>query len=182
MEDSFEKHIREHRFEFDDAEPSANHTQLFEKKLAGKSETISLTGIWWAAAAVIALFLGINGVLSTFSSVETVPENQNMALSEVSSSMADVEAYYSEEIQQSKNMLALISNNTEELELLNQNLSNLDKQYEFLKAELAKQQGDQRIISKMIENYRMRLKMLEMHLNTIQKYQVNHKPVTNENS
>jgi hypothetical protein len=182
MEDSFEKYIREHRKEFDDAEPSAKHAQLFEEKLAGKPKPSSLTIIWWAAAAVVVLFIGINTVLSTISPVKIAPANTNMTLSQVSSSMAQVEAFYSEEIVQSKNMLSAISNNSKELELLQVNLAGLEKQYDFLKAELAIHQGDQRIITRMIENYRMRLKMLEKHLILIQKYHVNHKSVPNENA
>lgn len=182
MEDSFEKYIREHRMAFDDAEPSAKHAQDFQRKLEGKKSQSSLNIVWWSAAAVVALIIGFTSVMSTFSSADPAQLPTSMALSDVSSSMAEVEAFYSEEINQSKDILAELSDDAGKAKTLNESLFTLEKQYDFLKSELAIHQGDQRIIMRMIENYRLRLKILEKHLIQIQKYQKTNKSSHNENA
>lgn len=181
MKDSFEKYIREQRMQFDDAEPSAKHAQVFEKKLAGKERTNPLRMIWWAAA-VIVLFVGITAVMRNLPEAPQENENTSMALKEVSPEMADVEAFYTEEIVQSKNMLSAFGANQNQIDLLNQNLELLERQYDYLKSELAAHPGDQRIITSMIENYRTRLQLLEKHLLFIQKYQHHQNQSSHENA
>ena len=181
MEDSFEKYIREQRMQFDDAEPSAKHALVFEKKLAGKERSNPLRMIWWAAA-VIVLFVGVAAVMKNLPDAPQETENTSMALKEVSSEMADVEAFYTEEILQSKTMLSAFGADQNQIELLNKNLDLLEQQYDYLKSELAAHLGDQRIITSMIENYRTRLQLLEKHLLFIQKYQQHQNQTSHENA
>ncbi|MDP4935556.1 MAG: hypothetical protein NWR30_12650, partial [Salibacteraceae bacterium] len=177
----FEKYIREQRMQFDDAEPSARHAQVFEKKLAGKEHSNPLRMIWWAAA-VIVLFVGVAAVMKNLPDAPQETENTSMALKEVSSEMADVEAFYTEEILQSKTMLSAFGADQNQIELLNKNLDLLEQQYDYLKSELAAHPGDQRIITSMIENYRTRLQLLEKHLLFIQKYQQHQNQTSHENA
>ncbi len=171
MEDKLDQFMRENRSEFDDPEPQAGHAFRMEERLKQMdTPTRSLMPRrWWVAAAVVAALL----VWQTYSdqNVEDPPEKTyaGMSLSDVSPELGEVEQFYTNRLDRASASWDNLS--TEEQELytpLLMQLEALDQDFKDLKIELEKNSGDQRVINSMIQNYRIRLELIDRHLELIE--------------
>lgn len=179
---NLEEEIRKNRSAFDDAEPPTGHSERFERRLGGPRKPLLRRSWYWMAAAVVALIVLVR-VLEPQPQLEpqpvaeqTEPESK-MTLAEHSQKMAEVEAYFTGQIEDTYQLVQLTAEERNgQMELLIRHLTELEKDYEKLKLELYRQPGDERILNRMIENYRLRLKLLEWHLN-----QLNQTPKNTEN-
>lgn len=167
--DEFEKNIRENLADFE-AEPSANHELRFAEKLNGNKVEKPWRWAALAAACIAAFITVLNLNQEEITAQESNPKSM-MKLSEVSPEMAEVEAFYTEEILTSEVQVKSLTGDASSGKMLQAQLQFLGDQYKLLETELALNPGDERIIKNMIENYRTRLKLLEKHLSMIQKYQ-----------
>ena len=122
--------------------------------------------VWWAAAAVI-LLLGITNGLPNLGGEEEEVQVATMSLSDISPEMEEVETYFTSSIKKQQTVVAETPMAPKHNDLLDTQLEQLEKDYERLRLELTNHPGDERIIRYMVENYRLRLLLLETHLDKI---------------
>lgn len=169
---SLEDISKEDRLAFDDLEPNDGHAQRFQQKLnktTDASRRNPMQMMWWAAAVIAGILLVSRAVPSADETSAPIQE-ATIGLSDISPEMAEVESYFTRRIRSEKKHL--IDDDREEAyeQLIATQLNQLEEDYELLRQELNQHQGDQRIVRYMVENYRLRLRLLETHLNKIEQY------------
>lgn len=197
MQDDFEKFVRKNREEFDFKEPNidlwANIEQQLNEKgeekksplraiVSDKSTSIRRKMLRYASVAAVGLLLlTVGGVIgSQWSggnySNEPVAE---ISLGEVSDEYAELENYYSQQV--SMNIEKLKKYNFDENIL--EDIAELDVAFQELKRELGDTQvmSDEEIIHAMIENYQMKINILERVLERIPSKENNEKEEKEEN-
>ena len=169
MED-LEKLIQNERGAFDDAEPNTGHTRRFEDKLdrmtGGRSRSRFPFG--WAAAAVIAIVL-VSQIQFKDNTPQDAPQYAGLSLSDISPELGEVESFYQSQLEVATS--GLEEGNQPQAahhELLQKQLEELDRSFEELKIELQKNHSDQRVINSMIQNYRLRLELIQRHIEFIE--------------
>lgn len=163
LEDRFKENIEP----FDSEEPTPGHAERFQKRLSSRKVKPTLRSLWMAAT-ILAGFFVVTQLMPTASPDEAgTVEEATMGLADISPEMAEVELYFSEQIAEKKNSL---DTSKDEASLLGEELDKLEQNYSDLKLELSKTQGDERVVRWMIENYRLRLQLLELHLERTEQY------------
>ena len=153
MKDRLEEFVRDQRLEFDSFEPRDDLWGEIEKEL-DKGRKRSIFFYTYRVAAVAAIFLLSITVQKFFfqkgsGSIE-IPE------------LKEAESYYAglidAKLQEAKPLLV---GYPEIEEVIDQDLSELDSIYNALKEDLKDNIANQEVISAMIENYRLRIEILE---------------------
>lgn len=170
---SLEEHIQDQRSELDNLEPNEGHASRFRAKLdqhlpSPKKDPMRM--IWWAAAVVAFILLTTQVVMRTGSGplLDAPIQEATIGLSDISPEMAEVEAYFVGRIDDKKEQLQTKESRETRPDLLSAELSQLESDYEALKKELTDHDGDERVVRYMVENYRLRLMLLETHLEKIE--------------
>lgn len=165
MEDRLEKFVMEHRDEFDVLEPTDALWQGIEKKMK-KGKTRSIRFYASRVAAVAAIFVVSFMVQKFFF-------NQGNIYKEIPE-LAEAENYYSglinAKLEEVKPMLNEFPDIEEELEY---DLSELDSVYESLQEDLKDNVANQEVIEAMIENYRLRIDILEEMMHFLERQNEN---------
>lgn len=164
--DKLEQFIRDNQDGFDEFEPDP---RLFEgvKTRKPKATMSRWNSVLWKAAAAVAIF-----VASYFFHdwVNTPPENQGIVEvsteseqpSEIFKVLMEAELYYTSEINTRKQeFYHLSSGNPEIRNEVNYELVELDSVYAELKRDLRDNAANQEVIEAMIQNYRIKLNILE---------------------
>jgi hypothetical protein len=153
MKDRLEKYVIEHRDEFDMLEPNDALWQGIEKKMK-KEKNYTLRFYTSRVAAVAAIFI-ISFMVQKFFF------NQNNIYKEIPE-LAEAESYYSgiinAKLEEVKPMLNEFPDIQQELDY---DLSELDSVYKGLREDLKDNVANQEVIEAMIENYRIRIDLLE---------------------
>lgn len=166
-QNDLEKLIDDHRGEFDDAYPSLKLWADIEKELdgSGKAKVLRVHRPWYqiAVAAVVLISLGgLGGMyLSTYnegSSVQAMIDN-------VAPEFNEMEQYYSQQIDQQYARLTAHTNDPE----IDSDLALVDQAMAELREELvdAPVGREGQIVEALIENYRLKLDILERVLEQI---------------
>ncbi len=178
--DPLECFIREHREAMDNEYPNqqiwANINQQIALPTAPKTKIVRMAG-WQRnllrAAAALALLITGMGAGMWYSQNNMGLMNQNgMAMSEVSTEYAELEAYYQREIESKQQQLAhFTSNSTTDLE---GDLLQMDKNMQELRAELANVPAGNReqVVRAMIENYKAKASILQRVLEHLQEIEL----------
>ncbi len=175
--DPLEIFVQEHRDEFDLNEPSFGLWERIEDGLPPEQEEKpmpKMVPLKWVIriAAMITLILGA-GLLLFFQTGDDAQIRLRggiIALQDISPEMAEVEHHYVALIEaklttlKSSNVL-----NNSDYQSLTDEIEALDKDYEKLKKELIHSLDKEKIIEAMIQNYRLRLQILEKMLKQIHK-------------
>jgi hypothetical protein len=142
-------------------EPLEGHLERFQTKLmaqAAKKKKGRVIPLWLLVAAA-ACFCG---ALITITWISISEERQTFAqqrqLSDVSPEMNRIESWFTEEIANKKSKINL--NDPVLAEGLTQ-ISLLEKEYENLSLKLNENFGNEKVVSAMIKNYKLRLQILE---------------------
>lgn len=153
MKDRLEKYVLEHRDEFDMLEPSDALWQGIEKKMRkGKKRSIRFYAS--RVAAVAAIFI-VSLIVQKFFLIE---KNYYKEIPE----LAEAESYYSGLINAKLEEVKPMLNDFPDIEQeLNHDLSELDSVYKNLREDLKDNVANQEVIEAMIENYRLRIDILE---------------------
>lgn len=93
--------------------------------------------------------------------------NNGIALHNISSDLADTEAFYSSQIDDKLKMIEVSLGNTDPE--VNLQMEILDEEYKSLKNDLKDNADSEEVINAMIEYYRLKLGMLEKILDEVQK-------------
>jgi len=168
MNDELKKYIKEHQEQLPEFSPVDGHEDRFLQRLqaeqgsgSGKSKGVeNLRWIAIAASLAILVSLGI-----TVWQLRTVPEQQmaeeKMQLQQVSPEMKSAEEFLMAELNTKKQRADEIVASDPELQGFIDQLNQLEKDYEQLELELNTNRDNERIIAGMIQNYRLRLELLE---------------------
>lgn len=161
MKNRLEEFVRGHRQDFDSYEPGEALWGKIEKKL-DRGRKVKLRFYLSRAAAVAAIFalsfMAQHYIISDRNKMAEIPE------------LKEAEMYYSglidAKLQEIKPMLAEYPDIEHEME---SDLSELDSVYSSLKNDLKDNVANQEVIEAMIQNYRMRIDILEEMLHFLDK-------------
>jgi hypothetical protein len=175
--DKLEKFIIDHRDDFDDLTPDP---KIWEK--AGKGDrntrirTIHWRRIILRAAAVLLIFIAsyfFHDFLSNRQSSRKQRQDQSEQLhsgSNMAKTLTEAEAFYSSQINSKREEIFRFAGiHSEITQEVNVEFSQLDSVYTQLKKDLKDNADNQQIIEAMIQNYRIKLEILEDILNQLQQ-------------
>ncbi|MCF8366535.1 MAG: hypothetical protein K9H16_12180 [Bacteroidales bacterium] len=163
--DKLEQFIRDNRDEFDEFEPNP---ALFAGVKTRKAKLImgKWNSIAWKAAAAVAIFVSSY----FFHDWVNAPDQASMAAvneeqekpSEIFKVLMEAEMYYTSKINSKKEeFYHLSSSNPGIREEIDSELVDLDKVYAELKCDLKDNAANEEVIEAMIQNYRIKLEILE---------------------
>lgn len=168
MEDKLKNRVDENRQEWDihDVELYGLwdniEAQLDENKAKAKKHQAYT---WLKIAASIVLIIGVSWMVIK---VNAKPEHQNgYALSELSPELAETEVYYASQINEKLEMISTANAEIDDVVL--ENLALLDSAYNDLKLDLKDNIDNEEVVGAMIENYRIKLQILEQVLGELNK-------------
>jgi len=159
---NLENFIKQERDSFDEETLPLGHENRFLMKLEKKKQDNEGSVRFWRVAAAIIVLLVAGGslLLPRFYSPVDV-QYGSMALSDVSSDMADIEMYYTSQLEEKYAGLQELSETNIQVKSLFGELASLNDEYENLERELYRSGTSDRVILAMIENFRLRLKIVE---------------------
>lgn len=167
--DKLEKFIIENREDFDLYEPSPDlFDKIQESVKQPKVQKLNVRTVLWRAAIVLIIF----GAAFTFSEIlhwrdvdEMVSEKQ---IQKKLPELAEAEAYYTTLVNSKINEIRTQLSDDPELQkdILN-DVSELDEMYNELKKDLYDNIATQEVVEAMIQNYRLKLEILEEILNDL---------------
>ena len=180
--DKLEQFIRDNRESFDNLEPSDDLWNKIEKPESKvKIININPIAIGWKtfasrAAAVVVIFISSyyfheyrsqRGANNIAESTESTIENNPLY-----TELIEAEFYYTAQINDRKNELFELAGNTPGLQKdINNELEDLDAIFKELKEDLKDNAYNQEVVEAMIQNYMLKLEILEDILNQIKSSQ-----------
>lgn len=169
--ESLEKYIRSNRDSFDEKEPSDGHFDRFLQKIETRKPARKVNLFMVAAAAAISgiILTGTLGLLVNGSS-NSIFSKSELTLSVISPELEEVENYYLSQINSKNNLInSLKKNSSPEVEsVVNKAIIDMDLGYNLLKKDLTMNPKQQRVVSAMIQQYQVRVDMLDQILKTLQ--------------
>jgi hypothetical protein len=180
--DSWESLIRNNKEGFDN-KPPRDLWENIESELPidniQKSKLINLFQVYkYAALFVIALGFGYLVMYMHFTSPESFSNTETVTNSEMKKEitkpeyvqeLAEVENYYTSEIDDKLDELKTFENSEEVINELNL----LQEEFEELQAEMGSHVNEEKIVRAMIQNYRIRLELLKEILKELNPDRVN---------
>ena len=163
--DNLEKYILNHREQFDDMEPDPAIWERIETRKAPVLR-INWKDIAWKAAAAAAIFVASYFFHDYMSSRNSSPEqifSENMEdASPMAKELIEAEAYYSSMIRQKQDeIFRLTTSNPSIRHEIDMEMVDLDRVYSELKEDLKDNAHNEEVIEAMIQNYRLKLDILE---------------------
>ena len=175
--DKLENFILENRQSFDTLEPSPDVWARIEKrKPEKKSRSLNWKTIAVRAAAVIVIFVSSYYFHDFMSSnnTQSVADSNTLNIEEnpLFRNLIEADLYYSTEINYKKNEFFSLTVNSPSLQNnINMELENLDALFKDLKEDLNDNADNQEVIEAMIQNYRIKLEILNDMLKQIKSTQ-----------
>lgn len=165
-QDRFEDYIRKHRDIFDDAAPPPESWDDILHRLDAPPKVRRLRNHWLMRAAAVLLIFALSWVVHDFvnSSYRNQPrETTNVAtLPPQVSELLEAEAFYTSRIEELKIEVIRFDNRMPGIaQVMELELSELDSAYAGLRRDLKDQAANEEIINAMIQNYRIRIAILE---------------------
>ena len=175
--DELEKFIQDNRAGFDSEMPDPDTWDKIVKLEPSKSKfTISWKVVASRAAAVIFIFVA-SYYFHEFNAKRSAARDDNsvataLAKNEEYQKFIEAEQYYNSKIVQRKKELFLLTGDKPVLHKeINKDLDDLDQMLLSLKEDLKDNADNQEVIEAMIQNYMLRLEILEDMLNIIKSKQ-----------
>jgi len=176
MSDKLKKFIADNEAGFDQL-PKAGHFDRFKQKQTQLSNTQNSNKnsiqILYKIAAVFVLVVGIGWLFFNLGKMQGSQEfasSQNTINTNGTNELAEAEYFFNQQVDvKKKEVMLFASHNNEATSQIMKELERLELQYIDLKEELAINGDNEQIINAMIENYRMRLSVLEKLLEKLKK-------------
>ena len=169
MRDELKKYTEQHRPSFEsyklDLDEAWSGIDSRLNELDGKSHNFP----WMRIMKVAAIFLVIMTVAFGYylNSQRLELDKNGIALHNISSELADTEAFYANQIAEKIKLIEVSVGNIDPQ--ISTQLEILDEDYQSLKEDLRDDADSEEVINAMIEYYRLKLGMLEKILDEIQK-------------
>jgi hypothetical protein len=173
MSDKWKKFTEDHQEEFNSDSPSDSLFERIQPEIVKKDEPrmIRLSIVIQMAAAFLiliglSLFFVWNNKSEVNSNLTTAKvdkiKDDRMVLSKINPELAETEYYF---INQIDELMKEVETNqlTPEVKLI---LEQLDAEFNLLKSEMGEQVNSDKIIEALIENYRLKIKLLQKLLNS----------------
>lgn len=167
--DQLEKYISDHREEFDELTPSPTVWDRIEQDIdvVPVRKLVPLRkALAYGVAAVVVVALGLFFIMNEHQVAnemadqpidEMATDRNGYSLSDISPELAEVEGYYVTRVNQKMERLGTLEIEPELLE----ELELLDLEFNQLKEEMGGSVNNEQIIAAMIDNYRLKLEILE---------------------
>jgi len=167
--DKLEKFIIENRDDFNIYEPSAEVWDKIQKSSRySKIRKLNWKTVVWRAAIILIIF-GAAFTLSEVIHREPGEVSDKLILKQIPE-LAEAEAYYTSLVNSKlAEINKQLSDDPELHQKILKDVSELDNMYEDLKKDLYDNIATQEIVEAMIQNYRLKLEILEEILNDLQK-------------
>ena len=167
IKDRLEQYILNNRDEFDSLEPSEGiWSGIVEEKQRPKQKLITINQFKWVVriAAAVLIFVG-SYYFHDFRSQQQQLSQTNASSNEGSqlyNNLLEAEYYYTAQIgvETEKLYQLTVGNSTVREEIQNE-LKELDKEFRLLKEDLKDNADNEEIIAAMIQNYRLKLSILQ---------------------
>ncbi len=183
MSERLEDYVKKHRDDFDLLEPNAALWNKIETKLEPKLKRRNLNILWKAAAVIIVFGLSfwaqiqisdkpqtitqhnihtINPEIAQAPETEEAPVVTPAAENKLIPEFAETEKYYNRKVNSTmKELKVYLVKYPDVATDMKKDLAELDSVYRTLKRDLGDNVAQEEIISAMIQNYRMKLQLLE---------------------
>jgi hypothetical protein len=172
--DRLEEFILENREQFDDLQPRQEVWDRIEKRKAPVL-AIGWKNIAWRAAAVIIIFFSSyaffrltdkDPVQPSGGLYSGVPEDQSPLAGE----FREAEMYYTSQIEFMRAEVIRLSDGDPDIrEIIDMEMVDLDKIFQELKSDLQDNTDNEEVIEAMIQNYRIKLEILEEILSQLKQ-------------
>jgi hypothetical protein len=173
MEDRFERFITENRDAFEFHEPDPKIWNRIESNLRFKRKA-NWKNILQRVAVVAVIFAAsyvVNEMVHRYTHPE-VKADQAAAKNNAAPGLKEAEAYYTSLLNQKMDELKPVMANCPALaEELNYDMSELDSVYTDLKKDLKDNIANQEVVEAIIENYRLKIRILEELLSEIKPHE-----------
>ncbi len=163
--DKLEKYILDHREQFDDQEPDP---AIWERVDTRKSPVIRMNwkDMAWKAAAVAAIFVASyyfhDYMASRKNDSQTLLGKNTEETSPMVRELIEAEAYYTSIISMKKDeVFRLTASNPDIRREIDMEMVDLDRVFSELKEDLKDNADNEEVIEAMIQNYRLKLDILE---------------------
>jgi hypothetical protein len=170
--DELDKIFLEQKDEFMD-EPPSGHINRFKERISeldNPKVSKSNFTIFWRVAAVAIIALLITNVFIHIAPEQDVPVSKSPSFP---IEISNAGFYYTNQINSGiselKNLSAKGLLATKEIELLNDELSEMDSLFIILKKEFNSNPNDERIMKAMVEHYQTKLEIINTILNDLKK-------------
>ncbi len=167
MKDNFKDWVEDERAAFEFQNPDLDG--LWENIDNELKKSESKKNVFWKATMKIAASILIVCMCTwvgfrTYNYKQFVHEGAG--LTQISSELAETEVYYASQVSEK---LEIIKANDEELHIeVASTIEELDEEYQLLKQDLNDQADNEEVIEAMIDNYRLKLDLLEKILSELQ--------------
>ncbi len=181
MSDKLENYVKQNREDFDFIEPNAKLWNKIEARLNEKNKR-SFSFLWKAAAIIIIFGFSFWAQMQmdqkpNIVNNETIQKNENVIASEPSVNekpvqknnlnpiipeFAETEKYYNRKVNSTmKELKVILVKYPDVASDMKKDIAELDSVYKMLKRDLGDNVAHEEILSAMIQNYRMKLQILE---------------------
>jgi hypothetical protein len=171
--DKLEEHIRRNREELDRYTPPAGIWRRVRKELKKEKSTAKQ---WLSIAAMIVVILGTALVLfrPEFRWSDSNKENNNEQFTQLTPQLKETEIYYNNLVNSLyTEATPLLTNNPEIKKELNSDLSQLDSICSDLKKDLNDNISNQDVVEALVQNYRIKIRILEDMLKVLKENENN---------
>jgi len=171
--DKLEKFIIDNRDEFDEFKPAPGLFDGIETRNP-RIVSINWNSVMWKAAAVVGIFIGSyffhDWVDNSSENVQVVATDQTDESSEIVKMLIEAEAFYTAQIDTRKEEFYLLASDQPDVkDEIDYELVELDAVYAELKQDLKDNADNKEVIEAMIQNYRIKLDILESVLTQLHK-------------
>jgi len=161
--DNLKKFIAQNKEDFDTHEPSFNHFDKFKyKMIRGNKRSLNYKNTIISILSVAALYFLFFWITPDNLIINT--ENKP------SKEYFETENYYKNSLNKKMNVYTKLSRNAGTDNSVVNELNDLNKEYKILEKELSQSDNDQRIISAMVNNYRLRINLLDEVISVLKRY------------
>jgi hypothetical protein len=183
--DKLEKFIGENRNKFDDLAPDPAIWDKIQKREAGKI-SLNWTKILVRAAAIVVIFVSSYIFIDYLSNQNKIPMLVEEELIDPKDAgmvqeLLEAEYYYTAQIDEKKEVFyCLTADNKGLRDDVNMELIELDQVFKDLKEDLKDNADNEEVVFAMIQNYRLKLEILEEISRQLQSAQENNDCYENE--
>jgi hypothetical protein len=172
--DRLEDFIKNNRSDFDDAVPDPAVWERISGKLETPVRRIRRPA-WLAKAAMVAVIFGASYLVHEAVDRYSKPAGEDGSRAQMQyapevEELLEAEVYYSSQVQERRNTLSeFASDNPAVIHDVNLEISQLDSIYVQLKRDLRDNAQNEAVIEAMIQNYRIRIEILDEVLYQLKK-------------
>ncbi len=168
MQDRLEEFVKEHRNEFDVAEPKQELWDRIAADLGTEDEKVKplkSSGVWLWKAAVAVLLVAVT-YLAVDKFVPTEPEIPTMATME---DFEEFEAFYTSIITEKSSKLSLELEGEEFFNYLEADIEELDAIYTELRDTFESEQGGEQVLGTLVHLLRQKLHLINSQLDILEE-------------